>query len=419
MTDGFTHSLGAARFLEKGMRVFVEAGVGEPIAFQEMLLADPARAAGVTFAGVFIPGLNSFDYAGLDPEARSEATFFLPPFRESIEAGRCLVRPMHYYATARWLARQDFDIAVVHLSPPDTDGICSFGISADFAPIGAARARRIVGYINERMPRSRGEPGLRFADLSLAIPVSTPLPTFPAGPTDAVSAAIAGHVAGLVRDGDTLQIGIGKMPAAALGALRNHCNLRFFSGMIIDEVAELADAGALADPQHGRAPVVTGCAIGTARVHEFAGRTEWVSLRNVLHTHAPDVLRGIDNFVSINGALSVDLFGQVNGEMLGGRRVSGVGGMTDFVRGARASRGGRSILALPAVAGRHTRIVPLLEGGPVTVSRADVDWIVTEHGAVQLRDLDTDARAEALIGIAAPEHRDSLAVAWRDLRLRI
>ena len=233
---------------------------------------------------------------------------------------------------------------------------------------------------------------------------------------------IGAHVAGLIDDGDTIQIGIGKVPAAVLASLRDRRDLGLHGGLVSDEVADLHEAGVLTGARkshdrwhhglHRRARQPAGLRLG--------GPLPGAQVRaGQLHARPARASAQIDNFVAINSVLAVDLTGQANAEMLGGRQVSGTGGLLDFVRGARLSKGGRSILALPSTAGggKSSRIVPRLgEGDVVSCPRADADIVVTEHGVARLRDKSVDERAEALIAIADPAFRDDLAAAWEALR---
>ena len=222
---------------------------------------------------------------------------------------------------------------------------------------------------------------------------------------------IGQHVAGLIEDGDCIQVGIGKVPASVLAALHGHRDLGLHGGMVTDEVMDLHAAGALG-------AMVCCTALGS-RVYDWTATRDDLRFAPVSYTHDVRVMAQIDRFVAINSVLAVDLFGQANVEMLRGRQVSGTGGLLDFVRGARLSRGGRSILALPSTGGGASRIVPRLDDTHVvSLPRADADIVVTEHGVAHLRDKSIDERAEALIAIADPAARDALANAWDALRAK-
>jgi 4-hydroxybutyrate CoA-transferase len=417
------------RLLRPGMTVFVEGSTAEPLPIAEALARAPEASAGVAYAGVLIPGINRFDYAGLHAEARAVAFFVGPAQRQSFAAGRVRLLPLHYSAQYAWLETVcPVDLALIQVAPPDAAGNCSLGAVADFAPAILGKAGRVVAEVNARMPSLPGAPSVPYARLDYVVETDRPLiEVADEGGGVGEIASIAENAAALIRDGDTVQIGIGRVQNTILARLADRRDIGFHSGMITDAVADLVRAGALtgARKSRDRRRIVTGAAVGTQALYEFL-RGEGagvVDIRPVSYTHAATVLAGIDDFVSINSALEVDLLGQVNCETVGGRQVSGVGGFVDFVRGARLSRGGRSIVAFGATAARGTvsRIVARLGGGVAVVSslRSDTNYVVTEHGVAALRDKSVDERAEALIEIAAPQFRDELRQAWREMRARM
>jgi acyl-CoA hydrolase len=396
----------------------VHAGASLPRDLTDALTAEPERGRGVEFVGAFIPGVNTFDFAALAPDARMITTFGGGFHRKSPARERIDVLPKGYMSFVRYLAEQEFDLAILHLAPPDARGRCSYGINQDFVPLAARRAKKLAAFVNRAMPSTNGEPGPLMDDFARAIDVHTPLPEYPSGAPSPELTAIAEHSANLIRDGDTFQIGIGKVQSAIVRALHAHRDLGVHSGMVDDAIAELAAKGVITgrkkDFDQGK--IATGMVFGTRATYEFCARPP-VEFRAADYTHAPKVLGEISNFVAINSALEVDLFGQTNAEVLGGAVISGSGGFHDFMLGARLSRSGRSIVALPSTGGGASRIVARLsEPGIVTGLRSDADLFVTEHGVANVRDLPQDARAEALIEIAAPEHRGGLRDEWRELR---
>jgi acyl-CoA hydrolase len=365
--------------------------------------------------------VNTFDFAALAPEARMVTTFGGGFHRKSPARERIQVLPKGYMSFVRYLADQKFDLAILHLAPPGADGRCSFGINQDFISLAAWRSSKLAAFVNRAMPDIEGELGPRLDDLALVIDVDTPLPEYPVGAPSPEIAAIARYAAWLINDGDTIQIGIGKVQSAIVRALHAHQDIGVHSGMIDDAIVELAEKGVVNGRRKDfdQEKVVTGMVFGTRDTYEFCARSP-VKFRAADYTHAPKVLGGIKNFVAINSAVEIDLFGQTNAELVHGGLVSGSGGFHDFMIGARLSPHGRSIVALPSTGGGVSRIVArLCEPGIVTGLRSDADIFVTEHGAAQVRDLAQDARAEALIGIAAPEHRGALWDQWRDMRKRL
>jgi acyl-CoA hydrolase len=401
--------------LAQGSEVFAPGCAGHSLLFESWLRAAPERCAGLRFTGVHIPTVNTFDFAGLHPQTRQRTIFLSSDLRTSWLDGRVDYLPMTYTATWRWLREVvSFDTVLVQVAPPDADGNCSLGVACDFTPAAWPRATRILAHINPRMPATRG-PSIPLARITAAIEQEMPLLDLPDPAADGAMDAVAGQVATLVEDGATLQLGLGRLQSAVLRAVRERRNLRIHSGMVSDGLLGLLDSGALSAAPDA---VVAGVALGTQALYDAAPRH--VTFREVGHTHDHAVLGAIPRLTAINSALSVDLLGQVNGEFLSGRQLSGVGGLPDFLQGARQSAGGRGIIALPASTPKgESRFVPMLPSGPVSLARVDADCIVSEYGVADLRHLDVHARARALIAIAAPDHRESLERSWQELSHRL
>lgn len=402
--------------LRPGMRVFVPTLSTESSLLLDELRADPERARGVVFTGVQFPGIDRADYLALHPEARQTAFFMTRPVRAGLLDGRAELLSLDYLGIARHLRdAAPMDLAIAHLTPPDAEGWCSPGLASDFMPLIWSRARKRIAHLNPRMPRTQGSFRVHISELDAAVEADAPLNDFIETPSGVAEALIGQHVAKLVRDGDTLQFGIGSVPLALAGALSAHRGLRFHGGLVSSALRTLWDAGAL----DRDAPITTGVVLGDTSFHDFVARLPPLRLVDVTKTHDPAIVAAIPRFVAINAAAEVDLFGQVNGERVGGIIQAGSGGLPAFAQGAIASPGGRLLICLGATARKGTvsRIVPVLgDQSLCTLPRYLTDAVVTEHGVAELRGLSLDARAEALIGIAAPEHRASLQEAWSAIR---
>ncbi|WP_084355921.1 acetyl-CoA hydrolase/transferase family protein [Novosphingobium lentum] len=378
------------------------------------LLGAEVAAAGAAlgamdFSGVFIPGLNTVAWDN-GPQSRVTTFFQTPDLRKRADRTRFL--PLCYQDVLRFYRANPPSAALLMCSPPDAEGLCSFGTEVAFI---AELWRDIpvrVAHINPAMPRTPGDPGIPLAELTGWLEGEQPLRGMAGGgEPDAATVSIAAHVAAFVPDGATLQTGLGKLPDAVLRALTGHRSLRLHTGLIGDGVLDLIAAGTLAD---GRSAVI-GTAIGSPALYA-ALDAPCFDFRPVSVTHGAAVLAGIERLVTINSAMEVDLYGQVHAEASSRGFQSGPGGASDYARGARVSPGGLRIIALPAAAGAHSRIVgPGAGYGPVSLSRFDVDVIITEHGAADLRFKDHHQRAAALIAIADPAHRDALAQAWQEV----
>jgi acyl-CoA hydrolase len=408
---------GVVDLLKPGMTVYVPGVSGESLAFFEALKAAPERAAGVLFTGVHFPGINNTDYLNLDPTTRQRAYFMQSHFRGEGRASRVDLLPIDYRGVWYDFANEvEIDIALAHVSEPGPDGM-SLGVSYDFLPAVWRRAKTKVALVNSQMPRTFGSFRVQESECDyLCTAPCAPL-TFDSGEPSDDLRALASHVAGIVKDGDSLQLGIGKAPTAILRELHAHKNLRIYSGMVSDAVLPLLDAGVFDND----VPIQAGVALGDAKFYERLDRNDRFFFRPVSETHDIRHISTIPNFVAINAALEIDLMGQVNCYSLDGKLFAGVGGMPAFVTGARSGEDGRSIFSLSATArgGQISRIVPMLSAGSFVGSpRHAVDLVATEYGVAHLRGLSLERRAEQLIGIAAPQFRDQLSEQWSAIRER-
>lgn len=401
-------ALGA--MLRPGATVFIPGTSGESLGLRGWLASHPDALHGVTILGCFLGGMNEFDYAGLHPEARLRSFMLPAAMQRSFGEGRVEVVPRSYSGAAAMIAAADVDLAVVHTALPDAAGLCSQGIAADFPALAWARARRRVIIANRRMPVPRRGPVFAVADADVLIEADDPLVEEAARPASDEVARIAAHVAEVIPDGAVVQNGIGGAPGALWAALRDHAGLRLWSGIVGESFLVAAAAGALAGADN-----VAGIAYGSQAFYASLAESDLVRFATAAETHSARHMAGLDRFHAVNGALSVDLFGQVNVEWQGARMSSGVGGSPDFTRAALASPGGAAIVALPATArgGAVSRIVARLDAPTVGNGRADADVFVTEFGVARVRNLGMAERARALIAIAHPQFREQLEREWR------
>ena len=406
----------AAGLLRPGTNVLIPGCAGESLLFAETLKANPQACAGVSFLGVLIPGVNRTDYAAFHDTAHLTVFFANPDIAESMAAGKADFRPLHFTEITPYLReRAKIDVALIQVSPAMANGEHSLGVGADFVPSILDVANHIVAHVNPNMPAVRDGPSVPATRLDYVVEQPHALLQYDLGRVPDTMTDLGRNIASLIGDGDTIQIGLGKIQAAVLGPLHDRKNLRLHGGMISNPLRELLEAGAFARRRAGeRPPVTTGVALGTSDFYAYVGDSPDISFRPVTHTHDIGVLSDIDNFVAINSSIEVDLLGQANAEMVRGRQVSAAGGLVDFMRGARRSKGGRAVLALASTTsdGKTSRIVPALAPGTaVTCSRYDIDFVVTENGVADLRDTTPTRRAEALIDVAAPQFRDELGAA--------
>ncbi|MBT6591427.1 MAG: acetyl-CoA hydrolase/transferase family protein [Rhodospirillaceae bacterium] len=414
-----------ANLLQPGLTVFVQGAVGEPLALGQALAEAGEASRGVHYVSCLVPGINRTDFAAFHDEARLTAFFVQAELRESFALGKIRFLPLHYSGICSYMQRHEpMDIVLMQVAPPDADGMCSLGLSLDFIPLILNQAKIVVAEVNAAMPSPPGSPKIPYGRLDYVVETNRALPEMPTGDLPEVISTIGRNVAALINDGDCIQIGIGKVPAAILGSLKDRRHLGLHGGMATDEVADLVDAGALDGSKKSIDTnyMICGAAMGTRRVFDWAADRDDIIFKGADYTHNVPIIAQVDNFVSINSTLEVDLTGQANSETVGGRQISGTGGLVDFVRGARMGNNSRSVLALSATAarGKISRIVPTLsDGAVVSCPRADIDYVVTEFGAARLKDKSVDERAEALIAIADPSFQDDLQRQWRQQRLRM
>jgi acyl-CoA hydrolase len=400
--------LDLARYIRPGDGIWWGQAGAEPEPLVNALLdqADsigPVRAfMGMTWNERFADGLPDsltvLSYGGLGQ------------LRRLSRRGSLQVVPCNYSALPRLFARGllPADVGLVQVSAPDSDGLVSLGIGVEYVADALPHARTLIAEVNQRMPRTAGTPRLPLSLFSATVETDRPLREAPAREPDAVDRAIGALVAGLVRDGDTLQVGVGALPNAILSALSGHADLGIHSGMITDGVLDLVEAGAVTGAKKEIDPglVVTGAALGSSTMYDKLARFP-VEFRPASYTHNPAVLARLRSLVAVNSAIEVDLLGQVGAELAGGVHVGAVGGQADFSRAASLT-GARSVIALRSEFRTGSTIVPALSGGVVTTGRADVDAVVTEHGVALLTGCTVDERARRLIEIAAPRYRESL-----------
>lgn len=398
----------AAALAKPGSRVLLAGCAGEPCPVLDAVAAEPALWRDLCLTGAFIPGVNDRDYAALGEGTRVETIFTTRGLMSGVEAGRVDHLPLHYTDYWERLARPGVvDLVYTVVPPPAEDDTIGLGLCADFIPAAIGAGARLVGIVAAAMPDVPCGPRLPLSRFeALVEAVAFGLSELPQPGTDPVSEAIADHIAGLIPEGATIQLGLGRLQTSILRKLASagRRDLGYHSGMISPAVIEAREV-------FGRG-ITTGVALGHAGFYSHVAKCDTIRFAPVIETHSHDTLARIPRLVAVNSCLEVDLKGQVNAEVMDGRQVSGQGGLVDFLRGARRSEGGLSIIALSATAqkGRKSRIVRHLSpDAVVSVARSDVDVIVTEYGVADLREIGLGERARRLRMIAAPEFRHELS----------
>jgi acyl-CoA hydrolase len=405
----------AAEAVSRGGPIFLPGGCAQPTALISQWAAqassgDPMPV--VSVQGMWVPGINAFDPTLWGPGVTSRGALPQAGLSAGLAAGRIEIVEERYTQTYARMAATPFAVVVAHVSVPRADGTVSLGLAADSTPaVLANRAAFRVMLVNEQMPDHPGAPRLSLEDADVVVRVSEPLASLAPEATDPALEPLVENVVSLVEDGDALQFGIGRLPGQILSRLAGQRRgLRIHSGMYADGVVDLLERGSLSDAEDA---LCAGIAIGAERLYGRIAQEQRARFRPVPETHGLSVLSEVDRFVALNSALEVDLGGALNAAFAGSRRVSGAGGLPDFVAGANASRGGRAIIAMPATAkgGSVSRIVAKLPSHAVTLTGEEAVIVVTEFGIADLRGKAPNARAEALIGVAAPAFRAELGAA--------
>jgi acyl-CoA hydrolase len=309
------------------------------------------------------------------------------------------------------------DVALIQVSPPDRHGYCSLGTSVDIAKAAVDTARVIVAQVNPRMPRTHGDGFVHVSRLDFMVWEESELPevNYSTKATNAVI-EIGKHVASLIEDGATLQMGIGSIPDQVLQNLGNHKDLGIHTEMLSDGIIPLLEKGIVNNSRKvlNNGLTVTGFMAGTRRLYDFVDDNPEIRVKDIAYTNDTSVIRQNPKVTAINSAIEIDLTGQVCADSIGTFQYSGIGGQMDFMRGASLSEGGKPIIALPSVTSRHEpRIVPFLkEGAGVVTTRGHIHWVVTEYGKVDLFGKSLKQRGRALIDIAHPDHREGLEQAF-------
>lgn len=404
------------------MRVFVHGAAATPTPLVEAL-ARRTDLEDVTVYHLHTSGPAPFaepEHAG---RFFSISLFAAAPVRAAIADGRAEYVPVFLSdVPALFMSgRIRLDVAILQLSEPDDHGFCTLGTSVDAALAASRAAAFVVAEVNTRMPRTHGHALVPFSRIHAFMTSDRPLYESPPHAPTQVDEAIAEHVAALVPDRATLQMGIGAIPDAVLRRLGDKHDLGVHTEMFSDGIVDLVDAGVITNRYKTVHPhrIVTSFVTGTPQLYDFVDDNPFVEFYPCDHTNDTSVIRRNDTVVAINSALEIDLSGQVVADSIGFNIYSGIGGQMDFMRGAALSRNGRPVIALPSTAagGRVSRITAAVQkGAGIVTTRGHVHWIATEYGTVDLFGKTLRERARALISIAHPDFRAELQRAYRDVR---
>jgi 4-hydroxybutyrate CoA-transferase len=403
--------------IHSGNRVFLTGNASVPRVIMAALVEHAKDLHDVEIVQVLTLGTSDYVAPEMAGHLRVNTLFISDDVRKAVNEGRADFTPCFLSEVPLLFKNRQLplDVALIHVTPPDEHGFCSFGVEVGVTKAAAQSAKVVIAEMNPHMPRTLGDAFIHVSKINYVVPVDYELPDTALADPSPLATQIAKHIASLIPDGATLQTGIGGIPDAVLRQLTNHKHLGIHTELFSDGVIDLVEQGVVDGEAKTLHPgkMVAGFLIGTKRLYSFVNDNPIVELHPTEYINDPFVVSQNSKMVAINSAIEVDLTGQVCADSIGPRFYSGVGGQVDFIYGASRSQGGVPVIALPSTAtikGQTiSKIVPTLKsGGGVVTTRNHVRFVVTEHGVAELYAKNIRQRARALINIAAPEFRDEL-----------
>ncbi len=401
--------------IKSGNRVYIHPGAATPQVLVNSLETIKEDVQDVEIVHILTFGDAPYAEPGVEKYFRHNALFAGGNVRDAINEGRADWTPIFLFEIPRLFFEglMPIDVALVQLSPPDEHGFCSLGVGTEITLAACRTAKIIVAEINPRMPRVLGDNFIHLSKITYLVEVEHELYEYHSGEVDEVSRTIGKHISELIDDGSTLQMGIGAVPDAVLHFLKDKRNLGLHTEMFSDGALDLMELGVINGEKKTlhKGKAICTFLMGTRRLYDFVDNNPFIESHPVEYVNDPFVIAQNEKMVAINSAISIDLTGQVNADSIGHKIFSGFGGQLDFIRGAARSKGGVPIVALPSTAKGETisRIVgELAPGAGVVDTRADIRWVVTEWGKVNLFGLNRRQRANALIELAHPKFRNEL-----------
>ncbi|HEX7077410.1 MAG TPA: acetyl-CoA hydrolase/transferase C-terminal domain-containing protein [Candidatus Eisenbacteria bacterium] len=417
----------AARALEtvkSGDTVYVHPGCAVPQRLLDALVARAPQLEDVRVIHLMTLGRADYVKPGMERHFRHVALFTGKNVRDAINEGRADYVPVFLSEIPRLFTsgRIPVDVALIHVSPPDEHGFCSFGVGVESTKAAAEAARYVVAQVNPNMPRVLGDNFIHVRKITAFVETDDPLVELPRVRMSSDFEEIGRNVASLIEDGATLQLGIGGIPDAVLHHLRDRKHLGVHTEMFSDGMVELVEQGIVTNERKSLHPgkIVASFVLGTRPLFDFIHNNPIVEFHPTSYVNDPFVIGQNARMTAVNSAIEVDLTGQVCSDSIGGSVYSGFGGQVDFVRGASRAKDGKAIIALRSTAkdGAVSRISAFLEeGAGVVTSRADVHHVVTEFGVADLHGMSLRERAKALIAIAHPRFRDELEAGAKKRKL--
>ncbi len=405
----------ALRCVQSGMRVYIQPGCAEPEVLAEELVHRAPFVRDVEIVHLLTMGRADYVAPEMAGHFRHNAMFIGGNVRQAVNEGRADYTPIYLSEIESLFesGAMPVDVALIQVSPPDMHGFCSFGVGIDTTLTAAKMAKYVVAQVNDQMPRTYGDSFIHVSEINAFVEVSRPLCELPWEPITDLQRQIARNVARLIVDGDTLQLGIGGIPDAVLLELADRKDLGIHTEMLSDSAIPLIESGVINGSRKTLHPrkIILGFVLGTRKLFDFVNENPIFEFHPVSYTNNPFIIAQNDRMVAVNSTLQMDITGQTCSDSIGQVLYSGFGGQVDFIRGARHSKGGKPIIAMPSTAKNDTisRIVPTLTpGSGVVASRGSIHYVVTEYGIAYLHGKSIRERAEALIQIAHPKFHKEL-----------
>jgi acyl-CoA hydrolase len=417
----YTTAEEAVRVIQSGNRVFIHGSAATPVHLVKALQQRHLELKKVELVSITTLGEADFNHPAYKESFFFNSLFVSANTRAIVNSSYGDYVPV-FLSQIPKLFKEGFlpiDVAMVQVSPPDVHGYCSLGTSVDIARAAVDTARHVIAQVNPNMPRTHGDGFIHINKINTLVWHESALPEvdYSAKTTEAM-VTIGHHIASLVEDGATLQLGIGGIPDQVLKNLSGHKNLGIHTEMLSDGVIPLIQSGVINNSlkKINRGKSITGFMIGTRKLYDFVNDNPSIRVMDISYANDTSIIRQNPKVTAINSAIELDLTGQVCADSMGTYQYSGIGGQMDFIHGASLSQGGKPIIALPSVTSKGiSRIVPFLkEGAGVVTTRGHVNWVVTEYGKVNLFGLSLKQRAKALISLAHPMHRETLEKAYHD-----
>ena len=405
----------AVEHIRSGQRVFIGTGCGEPTELVQALCNRSKELTDIEILHLLTLGGAPYAQKDMKDHFRVNSFFIAENVRDVIQQGLGDYTPVFLSDIPKLFqtGHLPLDVALIQVSPPDPRGMCSLGISVDIVKSAAQNASLVIAEVNPQMPKTLGDCFLSVHEIDILIPIDKPLLEFTPFKTDEVTRRIGENIAGLVEDGSTLELGIGRIPHATADCLKGKKNLAIHTEMFTDALISLIESGAVNGIYKplDKGKIVASFCLGTKKLYDFIDNNPKFAFYPTEYVNDPYVIAQQHKMVAINVALEVDLTGQVCADSLGTKFFSGIGGQLDFNRGAARSPGGKAIIAVPSTVhdGTISRIVSrLYPGAGVVTTRGDVHYVVTEFGVAYLHGKNVQERAMSLISIAHPKFRAKL-----------